>query len=227
MPNLHPDPLPRPEAAPEPETALRRFERSMVCDYMKWHDGIGYDLQILKTATPDELVEIENLLVNHGINDWRDVEALAALDSPRARVLLRAALKSSDHVISTAVVSYAPHLLSDEERTRTLVAALNSSRIYEGLAQTLLEVEEFHPPEVVEALLRGVLKQDGETAVHFSAMLMFIHGKAESSFDWDLRPFFLKFNTDDRAERKALYRELCVRIGLNPDQAPAPGSAPV
>ena len=196
----------------------------MICNYEKWHDGIGYDLDILKTATPEELIEIENLLVSRGIHDWRDVEALAALNSPGARVLLRKALTSGNHQISSAVISYAPDLLSDEERARMLVAALNSSKIYEGLTQTLLEVEEFHPPEIVEALLRGVLERDGETAMQFAAMLMFIHGKATSSFDWELRPFFLKFLTDDRAERKALYLELCARIGVKPGDEFAAGS---
>jgi len=49
-------------------------------------------------------------------------------------------------------------------------------------------------------------------------MLLFVHGQADSSFDWDQRPFFLKFNTADRTEREAMFRELCDRIGV----APAP-----
>jgi hypothetical protein len=77
-------------------------------------------------------------------------------------------------------------------------------------------VEEFHPPQVIEALFRRLKTCDGETAPQFAAMLMFLHGKAKSSFEWDLRPFFLKFNTDDRAERKALYDELCEKIGVAP-----------
>jgi hypothetical protein len=72
---------------------------------------------------------------------------------------------------------------------------------------------------VIDALFRGLLKRDGGTAVHFSAMLMFLHGKAASSFDWDHRPFFLQFNTEDPAERRRCFRELCDRIGLKPDDA--------
>lgn len=205
-------------AAPrrEPVTALERFEASMVIDYEKWHEGIGYDIDIIKQATAEELVEIEDLLVRRGISDWRDVEALAAVNSPRAKVLLRKALQSSKAEVSTAVARHAPDLVSDTERTEMLVNALQGARAYEGLSQTLLQVEEFHPPEVVNALLRGVLERDGETAVHYAAMLMFIHGKAESSFDWELRPFFLQFNTDDRAEREKYYRELCEKIGVEP-----------
>ena len=209
-----PAPAPRKEA----ETAVDRFRESMVMDPEKWRDGIGYDVAILKTASPDELAGIENLLVSRGIRDWRDVEALAALDSPRARVLLKAALKSADPAISTAVIHHAPGLVSEDERTASLVAALEVAESYGGLSQTLLEVEEFHPPKVIAALLRGVLARGDGVPVHFAAMLMFLHGKAESAFDWAHRPFFLKFHTEDRAERESLFRELCEKIGVKPDK---------
>lgn len=185
-------------------------------DLEKWRDGTGYDLSILKSCTPEELVLIESMLVTRGIRDWRDVQALAALDSPRARVLLKAALKNTDPAISTAVINYAPGLTSDKERTAALVAALDVAENFGGLSPTLLEAGGFHPPEVIEALLRGVLSRSGGVPVHYAAMLMYLHGKAESAFDWAHRPFFLKFNTDDRAEREALFRELCEKIGVKP-----------
>ena len=83
-----PSPIPsQPErATPSKGSSVDRFRESMVSTYERWHDGIGYDIAIFKTATPDELVEIENLLLSSSIEDWRDVEALAALDSLRVRV---------------------------------------------------------------------------------------------------------------------------------------------
>ena len=211
------------EVTPIPERkqsqgAIARFEQSMVMDYDKWREGTGYDLSILQSCTPEELVDIERMLITNGVRDWRDVQALAALDSPRARVLLKDALKSSDPTISTAVINYAPGLISDTELTTALVAALEVAESFGGLSQTLLEVEEFHPPEVIEALLRGVLSRSGGVPVHFAAMLMYLHGKADSAFDWAHRPFFLRFHTDDRAEREALFLELCEKIGVQPDK---------
>jgi len=198
-----------------PQTAVDRFRESMVCNFERWHDGIGYDLEILKTATPEERVEIENILISGGMNDWRDVEALAALDLPRARVLLRQTLKSGDRELAQAVSRYAPQLVSGDERIATLVGALEETDSYAGLTEALLEVESFHPPEVIAALLRGVLERSGDHACHFAAMLMFLHGQAETSFDWEQRPFFLRFNTADRSEREAMFRELCDRIGVS------------
>ena len=195
------------------DTAVEKFRESMFVTYERWHEGMGYDLQLLKTATPEEAAEIEKLLLSQGVSDWRDVEALAALNTPRARALLRKALKSRTSQISTAVIRYAPDLISDGERIQTLVAALETSKVYEGLTQTLLEVESFHPAKIVAALHKGVLARDGGTAMHFAAMLMFIHGKADSPFDWKQRPFFLKFNTEEKTEREAAYRELCEKLG--------------
>jgi len=35
-----------------PKSDLARFKASMEIDYERWHDGIGYDLSILKEASP-------------------------------------------------------------------------------------------------------------------------------------------------------------------------------
>lgn len=207
-----------PKPAPARKTIVDRFCDSMEMNYEKWHDGTGYDISLIENATPEELVELERFLVNRPVSDWRDVEALAALDSPRARVLLRNALKSRDPELRIAVADYASDLVSEDERIATLVAALKGTNIYGGLTQALLQVEEFHPPQVIEALLRGTLARDGETALHFAGMLMFLHGKAETSFDWDKRPFFLKFHTEVRSEREAAFRELCGKIGVQADE---------
>jgi len=209
---------PRPEPEPTSDSALDRFRRSMAIDYEKWHDGIGYDIDIIRNATPEELAEIERFLVDRPVSDWRDVEALAAIDSPHARNVLLKTLRHPDHAIRTAVADYAPHLVSDDERTAALVAALEHAELYEGLSQALDQIESFHPSLVVDALFRGLLKREGENAVHFAAMLTFIYGKADTAFDWDQRPFFLQFHTEDHAERRRYFRELCERIGENPDE---------
>lgn len=205
-----PDP-PRETKAPA-EDAVARFAKSMQMDHEKWHDGTGYDLDVLETASPKEKARIEAMLVARGVRDWRDVEALAAIDSPQARALLVEAAQCGDPTIETAVMRAAPELVSDGRRTASLVAALETAEVYGGLTQALLEVEEFHPPQVVDALFRGVLNRDGATAGHFAAMLMYLHGKTEEPYDFELRPFFLQFQDGDRREH---FRELCERIGVD------------
>lgn len=191
----------------------------MVIDYEKWHDGIGYDLEVIAAATPEERAAIEAILLNRGMQDWRDAEALAALDTPAANEALRAALPRANAEVRAAIVRSAPQLIPDRDRVQTLVNALETARLYGGLSQALDEVEEFHPKEIVDALFRGALHRDGETAVLFAAMLMFVHGKADSAFDWDQRPFFLRFNTESREERETVFKELCEKLGVDPAQS--------
>lgn len=201
---------------PDPPAALRRFEQSMEIDYYKWHDGIGYDLDALKEATAAERQAIETILLGRGMKDWRDVEALAALDTPAGNRALQAAIEHPKAEIRLAVTRYAPHLVAANQRTTSLVAALETARFGSGLAEAIDEAAEYHPPEVVAALFRGALRRVGDGPVHFAALLMYLHGQADEPFDWEQRPFFLRFHTEDRAAREAVFRELCQKVGVDP-----------
>ncbi len=214
------------ELAANPQSIVARFKASMEINYEKWHDGIGYDLDLIKQASPAELNAIEDLLLARRNSDWRDVEALAALASPRAQEALRQAFKSGDTQVRMAVHTHAPELMTDAERTASLVQALEQADTYGGLTQALLEVETFHPPEIITALLRGLMERDGGAACHFAAMLYFLDGKSASAFDWNHRPFFLRFNTPDLEQRETAVRELCATLGVDPSRyiKPAPPS---
>ena len=184
-------------------------------DFDKWHDGLGYDLDILSEATPADKHQIFALLAPP--TGWRDVEALAALDTDEARAALQVALQSGSPEVRAAVLRHGPEVGNDSERLDTMLNALNNGQFFGDLTSALDQVEEFHPPEVVDALFRGLLVRPGEIATHFAAMLAFVHGKADSSFDWDLRPLFLKFNTDDESERAGAFAELCALLELDAD----------
>lgn len=209
--------------APKPELSTGnsphdRFVRSMQIDYEKWHDGIGYDLDAVAEASAEERVEIEKLMRRADKLTWREVEVLVQLDTPATRDLLRKSMSGmgTDAETRAAIMRMAPELVKPETRLASIVDALNSAVIYGGLSQTLDQVESFHPPEVIEALLRGVVRREGEVACHFAAMLMFLHGKAKEAFDWDHRPFYLEFNTEDQDHRWKMFLELCERIGVDP-----------
>ncbi len=198
----------------DPDTALARFERSMAIDENR-DDDLGYDLRALAAATPAERDIIEVLVVQHGIKDWRDVEALAALNTPLADNVLKTAIRYPDPEILLAVAHYAWRLIPPTQRTASLVRALKTASLSGGLLGALDEAAEFHPREVVEALFHGALHRDGQSAVHFAALLMFVHQKADSTFDWDQFSFFIRFNTQSRSERKAVFMELCEKIGVD------------
>ena len=206
-----------PDDLPNDDSAAGRFRRSTVIDYEAWHDGTGYDLEALLTLRAADRRAVEQWLVARAETDWRDVEALAALDTPTSRRALRNALRSPDHTIRNAVTQYAPQLVSAKSRTASLVAGLETGVVYGGLSQTLDQIESYHPAPVIDALFRGALQREGEVAVLLAAMLVFVHGKAETSFDWDQRPFFLRFHTEDHDARAAVFRELSAQIDVDPE----------
>ena len=197
---------------------VQRFVQSMEIDYDKWREGESYDLALLESASDGERVSIQQILIQHSPRNWRDIEALAAINSPRGRAAIMESFSNADTETRMAVHRYAPELLTQQLRTDSIVRALSGSTMFFGLSKALDEVEDFHPPAIIQELLRGLMKRDGETACHFAAMLYFLNGKSSSKFDWDYRPFFLRFNTDDLNEREKVVRELCEVIGVDPTE---------
>lgn len=68
----------------------------MAIDYGRWHDGIGYDVDAIDAASPSERRTIEALLLPRHLDDSRDVEALAGLDTPAAKQARRDSLQNGN-----------------------------------------------------------------------------------------------------------------------------------
>jgi hypothetical protein len=213
----------KPNKTPENSNAnslkpLQRFEASMKIGFEEWHDGIGYDIEAIRIASPTEREAIEQVLINHSPRDWRDIEALAEINTNSARDTLKNAIKDTNPVVRVAVARFAPDLVTDNERTQSIVDALEKAEIFNGLSQVLDEVERYHPEEVKEALIRGLLTRKGDVVVLFAAMLFYLFGEAKRPFDMKQRPFFLRFKTEDRKERVEAFRELCQKLKINPEK---------
>lgn len=140
---------------------------------------------------------------------------LSLNDTAYAREALMRAM--DDPEVRISVTRFAPGIISDSERSVSLVKALQNAKVVCGLS-TLLDVERFHPKEVIEELITGVLRREGDVAVHFAAMLFFLYCKSSKPFDMKQRSFFLRFNTDNSEERVKVFRELCEIIGINSDK---------
>jgi hypothetical protein len=205
-----------------PVSPLQRFEKSMKIDYEKWHDGIGYNMDALKSTSQTERKAIEQMLIHHSPRDWRDIEALAQIDSETARETIKNALKDPDPAVRVAVTRFAPNLVSDNERSQSVINALKHAEIFGGLSQILDDIEDYHPVEVKEALIEGLLSREGDVATLFAAMLFYLYGKAKEPFDMEQRPFFLRFNTENKQERVQAFRELCRQLNINPEKYLAP-----
>ena len=78
-----------------------------------------------------------------------------------------------------------------------------------------IDLARSHPtPRVKRALLDCARLTDPTTRVNAAAMLMYLCGKAEEPFDWNQRPFFLRFGTADNQELRVAWTELRERTGV-------------
>jgi hypothetical protein len=196
------------------DSAKKRFVKSMERDYEKWHDGTGYDLSALDEMTESDRDSMVELLRKDLQEPWHSFEALAHINTPEALSAIKEGLSHPLFEIRIAASRFAKN--ADKDRERILIEALEKSDIYEGLTQALEQIETFHPQAVVDALLRGLTRRGDTAAVNFAGILLYIHGKADSPFDWDKRPFFLRFGASDPDERRNAFVELCGIIGVDP-----------
>jgi hypothetical protein len=204
--------------------AYDRFMASTDIDYDRWKEGEGYDLAALGALEPDEAFRVEHWLIARAGEDWRDLEGLLALGTPAGR---SAVVDQLRHGKLEQRLAAARRLTDDPEAAATdpsfaadrddaVVAGLGSAVLFEGLTNALDLAVELKAPAMIAALWRATQRPESEASVHAAARLAFLYGKAESDFDWDLRPLFLRFGTPDPAERAAATAELGKLCGVDP-----------
>jgi hypothetical protein len=193
-----------------PSPAYTTFLASMKITYEQWHDGIGYDLDALRQIEPEERDAIETNLIDHlkSPGDWRDVEALHALGTPRAVTAVRDARRHPE----AAVRKWAVQLGGDEaDREAEVLRGLRSE---DGWSAALDLARDCPTPAVKQALLDCARMGGPEARWNSAAMLLYLCGQAASPLDWAQRPFLLRFSSEDRAELRAAWSELRTRTGL-------------
>jgi hypothetical protein len=202
---------------PMPSEAFRKFEASLVMDYEKWHDGIGYDLDALQQLEGEERKSAERLLRGVSNPDWRVAEALATLDSKEAGDTLQEMASSASDGAGRLRAAEMLYRQGKRGAPDDVIAdLLRTSAPYEGLTQALDLCPEFPTRRIKAALLWASL-HNPEARVHAAAMLYHLYGKADEPFDWKMRPFFLKFNESAQVRRAAfdqMVRELNIEPGL-------------
>ena len=201
---------PPPPPPPGKNTPLSRFAASMIMNYEKWYDGVGYDLSQIPLMTSDQRKDLEAELITklRDYGDWRDVEALIELDSPTA---LAAAAKALKHPTPEVRIYAERHVTVDlPEREAQAISAIERAAAMSGIGHAVELAEECNTPHVRRAVLNQARTgNDSTTRVHMAALLYFLCGKSKESFDWDHRPYFLRFGeSDTTADFRAAWYEL-------------------
>jgi len=196
----------------------QRFLDSMNMDYAKWHDGVGYDLDALRKLSLDEKEKVEDVLITHGVKDWRDIEALAEIGSEKALSAIEGALQSDKYEVRIKAIEslLEKKVVSEKEIETVLVETIPLVSILNGQTFTLRLAEKYPSSAVKRVLLWCALYGNDDIRVHAAALIYYLYGIATSSFDWNYRPFYLRFGDKNLSKRKLAYDELCDKIQVDP-----------
>src|SRR5437762_6538983 len=93
----------------------------------------------------------------------------------------------------------------------TLIAQPDSAEALEALPK-------FDRPLTIDALFRGALYRDGEAAVQFAALVLYLHGQTSHPFGWEHRGLLVRFRTMDRGRRESAFAELCAIVAVDPQK---------
>lgn len=192
----------------DPTAAYTRFKQSMILDYDKWKEGTPYDIAALSDVTEEERNLLTDEICERSSLDWRDVEALRALATPKAiQRVGKAAEKQTDGAgIEAFMDDIAREGWTADIETR-FIEKLERAASMTGALDRLYEIAEAHPtPAVRTQLLRNARISSDETVRYsMGAFLLYLAGHVDSHyvFDTDHRPHLLNLNSDDYRTYKA------------------------
>jgi len=190
----------------------------MTIDVEKWRDGVGFDVEALKQVTIEERDSLVKTLEERlrASGDWREIEALAAIGTTQAIDVIRQASKSGSSETRLHAAKQIAEIDGSENLDAAIVEALRNTRLFGGLSRALDLAEQHPSPRIQETLLDLALNGTEEQRVNCAALALYLGGKADEAFDWNHRPFFLRFGDNDRNVQIEAYKELCSRLGVTP-----------
>jgi hypothetical protein len=190
-----------------PSPAYQRFKRSMMIDYDSWRDGTPYDVAALADVTEEERDLLTEELSEKGTLDWRDVEALRALATPKAlKRLGKAAEAQTDGGGIEAFMDEVAQGWTPDIETR-FIDKLERVQSMTGALDRLYDIAEAHPtPAVIAQVLRNArIHSDPVVRYSMGAFLVELTGHADTRHTMDeaIRPHLLDLNCADYKTYKA------------------------
>ncbi len=172
----------------------------MIIDYGKWRDGEPYDIPALAEVTPEERDMLVDEIIARGSLDWRDVEALRALGTPKA--IKRVGVAARKQVDGAGIEAFMDDIAKEgwtpaiEER---FIEKLERAQSMTGALDRLYEIAEDHQtPAVMKQLMRNARISSDETVRYsMGAFLLYLAGHVDSRyvFDTEHRPHLLDLNS--------------------------------
>lgn len=188
----------------------------MIIDYGAWRDGEPYDIAALAEITDDERASLTDELCAKVSLDWRDVEALRALATPKALGRVGAAAERQtdgggieaffDDVARGWTPAIEARFIEKLEQAQSMTGALD--RLYEIAVR-------HRTPAVMAQLLRNArIHSDPTVRYSMASFLLELTGHTDTryTFDPDIRPHLLDLNSDDYSSYKAAVAWLEAKI---------------
>jgi hypothetical protein len=182
-----------------PSAAYTRFKQSMILDYDAWHDGEPYDIPALAEISEEERALLADEICEKRSLDWRDVEALRALATPKA---LKRVGKAADVQTDSAGISAFTDDVAQGWSAKIearFIEKLENAEL--NALDRLYEIAEAHPtPAVMAQLLRNArIHSDPTVRYSMGAFLLELTGHADTryTFDTNIRPHLLDLNSAD------------------------------
>jgi hypothetical protein len=197
--------MPLPPRHPSP--AYTRFKRSMMLDYDAWKEGTPYEIAALAEITAEERELLTDEICEKSSLDWRDVEALRALATPKA--LMRVGMAAERQVDGGGIEAFIDDLAKgwSPEIEARFIEKLERVQSMTGALDRLYEIAEAHQtPAVVIQLLRNArIHSDPTVRYSMGAFLLELTGHADTryTFDPNIRPHLLDLNSVDYKAYKA------------------------
>lgn len=191
-----------------PTPAYQRFKQSMIIDYDAWKEGTPYDIAALADVTPDERDLLVEEISERSPLDWRDVEALRALATPKAQQRIRET--AAGQADGAGIEAFRDDIETEgwnDAIERRFIDKLEAAASMTGALDRLYDIAEKHPTEAVLRQLFRNARISSDPTVRYSmgAFLLYLSGHVESRyvFDTDHRPHLLDLNSSDYAAYKA------------------------
>jgi hypothetical protein len=202
--------------------AHARFLSSIVPVWERWRDDQRYDVAAIAEMSPRERAELVPMLAGRDVT-WREVEALAAIDTPAARAAVEAASKhhlSIDTRLAAAEAMQRAASMADfglflARQIRHLDRPAN------GLARALLLAER-HPTEAVKQALLWASYNQTECAPHCARLLLILTGAGKEPFDPPTQEMLRQLGLHNSSfARKAAFDRLCRLVNMQLDHEAA------
>ena len=202
----------------EHSDAFKAFVRSMELTVEDWREGTSYNLDALKQIPEAEMDELIGLLADKMRTnpDWRQAEALRVIATPNAVRALQAHIAQADPELRMHIAEQLSILGEPADIESSIIEALRNTNLFNGLSYAIDTAVEHPSPRIQETLLDLALNGTDGQRIHCAALALYLGGKADEPFDWNHRPFFLRFLDEDRRVQIEAYRELCERLGVAP-----------